>query len=105
MREIKFRVWDNNKWFIDDNKPGHLLGYAIDFNKPIMQYTGLKDKNGKDIYEGDVVAVDLEDWIVKWDDDEAMSWLHKDEKWNTLSIHREDEIEVIGNIHENPGLI
>lgn len=54
MREIKFRAWDApSQSFIEDAMP-HKARY---YKQPLMQYTGLKDKNGIEIYEGDVVHV------------------------------------------------
>jgi uncharacterized phage protein (TIGR01671 family) len=52
MRKIKFKVWDGKEMFTDaklNNEPGQLL----------LQFTGLKDKNGKEIYEGDIVRLFL----------------------------------------------
>ena len=72
MREIKFRSWDNDKMIdvkILEYVPEHKsfsgkAGYNINYHlgipaENLMQYTGLKDKNGlDDIYEGDIIGVD-----------------------------------------------
>lgn len=65
-REIKFRAWDGKKMLFSQNSDFYLMPNGIqvpsstghefyDKNFPVMQFTGLHDKNGKEIYEGDIV--------------------------------------------------
>jgi uncharacterized phage protein (TIGR01671 family) len=121
MREIKFRVW-NGMWmeynvFIDRGKayyhnPTEEDGYfnftTEYFDKtPIMRYTGLKDKNNVEVYEGDEVYLDLNNYgikkcDVKWHDKGAC-WYFETPKENyfmTDIFYMTDCIEVIGNIYQ-----
>lgn len=71
----------------------------------LMQYTGLKDKNGKEIYEGDVLLIDGKTTKViesemGWDWDGASVY-----GWAIGTENPETESEIIGNIYSNPELI
>lgn len=149
MREIKFRIWDAN----GDNPQGkglkgvmicneflidHPRTFSIvlkgDLNIPyyLMQFIGLKDKNGKEIYEGDILRFEQKynysngknyfispvafhngaftiD-ILKSDLNTNGDYIHwglcHDWSLGTSSIHNGDgTFEVIGNIHQNPELL
>lgn len=131
MREIRFRAWDeqNKKMRYGDPRDdgfyfendGCAMQYSIwmssnsDTNPPIMQYTGLRDRNGVRIFEGDIVKATGtypgEGWfdtgehdynftgLVKWDTDMA-TYILGGYRLCTL-----DKLVVLGNIHDNPELL
>ena len=118
MREIKFRGWHKSLYvmYSTDNQIGGLWsikeaanGIIRDDNMILMQYTGLKDKNGKEIYESDVLTSETEKpMIVKWSEKFASWCLYRDgwmfAHWFGESCEPE-QCEVIGNIYENPELL
>lgn len=114
MREIKFRVWDpDQECFIYEcefsSKLQECYWYegsmriGVPYIKYGCQYTGLKDKNGKEIYEGDIV--NMPNYFL----DEFINCEIKDLRVFYLSVRHalieESELEIIGNIHENPELL
>jgi uncharacterized phage protein (TIGR01671 family) len=129
QREIKFRAWDEKlkrweEWRLPEDA-GYMAGR---FNKEnatkkgrrfststLSQYTGLNDKNGKEIYEGDVLLAPFAGWdkterifVVEWN---HLSWdLRQEQSYKPFSYwftskELKTVVEVIGNICENPGLL
>jgi len=111
MREIKFRVWDTDEnemhWLVNNidqvdqevTRQSELLDMHEEYGYPIMQYTGLKDKNGKKIYEGDILKSISGMGEVYWNNEiGAWAW-PPGEDWGMIE---DKNIEVIGNIYENP---
>jgi len=124
MREIKFRAWNYTR-----NEMSYDIE-SIDFDKGrveqintlqdrilfptkeavLMQYTGLKDKNGVEIYEGDIVEhpdyyragpVIFDEWYARFA-------VEADEDDESLALNKHtfgQEVEVIGNIYKNPELL
>lgn len=113
-REIKFRAWDlYNKKMVDVGELGDIqVKPDLDFaNYEVMQFTGLKDKNGKEIYEGDIIRYKstyygnqkIHTTLIEWKDD-----LEHDGFGEPLAmgyIFHGIENEVIGNIYQNPNLL
>ncbi len=132
MREIKFRAWDSwNKkmhfdigvingkciplydetWVMEQTKP---YPNCADIDKAfrkieggiiLMQYTGLKDKNGKEIYEGDIVRSDLTAIGDVFYFVEAASFYIEWAGEDDCQVLSEPILEVIGNIYENKELL
>ena len=126
MRELKFRAWDKKRKrmfavttlnasgavsvFIDDAGLYLLPAEQIE----LMQYTGLKDKNGKEIYVGDIIhrgalpKVNVfRNSVIRFDE-ESVGFIATSTRNGARTLFNGqtcDEIEVIGNIHENPELL
>jgi hypothetical protein len=110
-REFKFRAWDAKEKkmlcpldFVEIDSNGNLFR---DY-KVLMQYTGIKDKNGKEIYEGDIVNIDLtcEKSLIEYNNVYAAFIVNTSP---SVILFEEDfdqdQVEIIGNIFENPELL
>lgn len=103
-------IWNSNVYANDGKKLScnYLKGWSID-DKYLMQSTGLCDKNGKEIFEGDILyGYAGEDFweIVEFDTEEG-KWIRKDIWYNSkLGLSENNEfMEIVGNIYENPELL
>lgn len=143
MREIKFRAWYTGDKYpadpedlMDSEKPqmiydvhevydsgprgeGSFYSFLLDDDYIVEQYTGLKDKNGREIYEGDIAHFKHLDNGRDWDDvrfwEDINCLVVWDERLYRWAVRPAGEyicltpwgrvFEIIGNIHENPELI
>jgi uncharacterized phage protein (TIGR01671 family) len=127
MREILYRAKraNNGDWvigslFVDDKKEKYeicigYVNYRISYEvipETVGQYTGLTDKNGTKIFEDDIIVghtsnIDEEDGnaLIEWDEDTAkfvIVWSGLMTDFDNFYPH---DLEVIGNIHDNPELL
>lgn len=140
MREIKFRAWDKEQNCMLSSKAtgliihfdgtvnaydseATLIGTEFINELEVMQYTGLKDKHGKEIYEGDVVKYTLKSYYnktvtemipVTWGSysdggeyvDNVECWMIRYKSLSDICDNKYNQsVEVIGNIYENPELL
>ena len=126
MREIKFKVWDKeNKKFITSVQGKAHIGIDLNGNVynlqdgsggkeryELIEFTGLKDKNGKEIYEGDIIQCDHEKiGVIEYDDYYEgggrfwPTWKDGDCCDICLDKKRWYYFEIIGNIYEDSELI
>ena len=113
MKELKFRAWDGKK-MIDDVIPASETSIVELFEyehkvtevEAVEQYTGLKDKNGKEIYENDIVEYD---WYIRNDKSyrvkERVVFDDMVARLGNGRIRNCSNVEVVGNIHENADLM
>jgi uncharacterized phage protein (TIGR01671 family) len=123
MREFKFRAFDKDRYFMeyihdfywfeeegvhDSSGDGHYTNYIL------MQYTGLKDSKGKEIYEGDIVeerwnnpltgGEKVDRYKVETAENSLIKMIHSSGKqqWDRYLYMRHKDVEVIGNIYDMP---
>ena len=125
----KFRVWlpdpDVERMLrvkalvFEHDKTRCVCGYAYDFyledeDATLMQSTGLRDKNGEEIFEGDILAIETDEGILNvnifWDSKHAL-FMFESKKHNEKDLLAElvedntYPFEIVGNIYENPELL
>ncbi len=115
-REIKFRHYTDKKFIYSDQEGWEYWGDCVmAYENEVQQYTGLKDKNNKEIYEGDILKIIVPDYSDKGFREELDIV-----EYSNMAINEEDNqvcmgfyinrdyngnTEVVGNIYENPELL
>ena len=116
MREIKFRAWNDSEkrmttpfaWVNESNLLSCCMCSAP--TEPLMQFTGLKDCGGVEIYDGDIVSDHVGIGVVEYSDRKAAFRVNYNDgiaKWfiDYILKGEKESIKVIGNIYQNPELL
>lgn len=120
MRETKFQVWDSNKhkmWVVGgivfnkgkiveiDSDDGELICYEVPAYVQLREFTGLNDKNGKEIYDRSIVR-DGKGRVLEvfWNDLGAGGWWFSEDNEHVKEINLTG-LELIGSVFENPELL
>jgi uncharacterized phage protein (TIGR01671 family) len=129
-REIKFRAWDGEKMYyeVELTIDGWVHSWGDDGNNSdcevigsrskgsilkgveVMQFIGLKDKKKKDIYEGDIVKFNGDELgVIEWhqnENDSSYDIAYMNGNLKVIcTIGTKNNVEIIGNIYENPELL
>lgn len=106
QREIKFKYWNSQKKGMYYKDTWNDFPLKVDENDVWLEYTGLKDKSGVEIWQGDIVRMNKKNYEMKWSDlllgFQLKELSDNPQKWVSFSTAK---IEVIGNIYENPELL
>lgn len=124
-REIKFRAWDVVPYYDDEEEKREMIYFSLEDTRIIenlslksieMEYTGLKDQKGNEIYEGDIVSIDYAPQVKTIGIIEfiggvfAVKYLEKIgyrlvEPLNLWTMNFDNKCKVIGNIHQYPEIL
>jgi len=107
-REIKFRAWDGEKMITSFNFRNNHEGWQAFINQsciyslPIMQFTGCKDQNGIEIFEGDLFQYHNRIGIIKYSERMPCFVLFSDDVEFVIDKYILKELTILGNIFANP---